>query len=400
MRISTTEMSMQAVAAIDNQQSALAKTQNEVSTGIAVSTASDNPVAASQIVQLNQQQSAITQFTANSNSVQTRLTLEESSLSSVTNDLQSIRDLAVQAGDATLSNAGRAAIVAQIQTTMQDMVSIANTKDSNGEYLFSGYATQTQPFVTSSNGTISYQGDAGNRLIPINSTQSVADSDTGATVFQNIPSGNGTFVTASTSTNTGTGVISAGTVVNASQWVPDNYTVSFTSATAYQVTDNTSNTVVASGTYSSGSNIQFNGIQLSVSGAPASGDSFTVAPSTNQSLFASLNQMVAAISKPVNNSADQAQLSTSISTALSQIDQGMSHLSTVSATVGARLNLITSNNTRLTNTTTALTTQVSDLQSVDYAAAVTTLNQQYVGLQAAEQSFAAISQLSLFKYLS
>src|ERR1700722_4379955 len=376
MRISTSEITSQAILAIDNQSSALSQTQNEVSTGLAVQNAADNPVAASEIVQLTQQQSQLTQYGSNLQSAQTRLSLEENSLSTATTTLQSIRDLAVQAGDATLNDSDRAQIATQIQT-------------------------QTQPFVSDGSGNVSYQGDAGSRLIQISSNQSVADSDTGAAAFMNIAAGNGTFTTSANPANTGSGIIDTGSVVDSGQWLPDNYTLTFTGPSSYQITDNTTGTtVVANGSYTSGSAIQFEGVQVTVTGAPAAGDSFTIAPSGQQSMFATLTQLTQALSQPADTAASKAQLATSVASALTNIDQDVNHLSTVSASVGARLNMLTAQTSTNTATSTALTTQQSSLQDVDYASAVSTLNEQMVGLQAAEQSYAAIAQLSLFKYLT
>jgi flagellar hook-associated protein 3 FlgL len=401
MRISTAEITSQAILAIDNQSSALQITQNEVSTGLAVQNAADNPVAASQIVQLSQQQAQLTQYGTNLQSAQTRLSLEESSLSTATTTLQSIRDLAVQAGDATLNDSDRQQIATQIQTQMQALLGTANTQDSNGEYLFSGYSSQTQPFVTDSAGNASYQGDGGNRLIQISADQSVADGDTGATAFMDVAAGNGTFTTGANAANTGSASIDSGSVADSAQWVPDNYTLTFTSPTNYQITDNTTGTtVVANGSYTSGSAIQFDGVEVTVSGAPAAGDSFNVAPSGKQSMFATLTQLSTALSQPADTAAGKAQLATSLASALTNIDQDVSHLSTVSASVGARLNMLTAQSTTNTATSTTLTSQQSSLQDVDYASAVSTLNEQMVGLQAAEQSYAAVAQLSLFKYLT
>src|SRR5580698_6068414 len=358
MRISTSEITSQAILAIDNQSSALSQTQNEVSTGLAVQNAADNPVAASEIVQLTQQQSQLTQYGSNLQSAQTRLSLEENSLSSATTTLQSIRDLAVQAGDATLNDSDRAQIATQIQTQIQALIGTANTQDSNGEYLFSGYSSQTQPFVTDSAGNVSYEGDSGSRLIQITPNQSVADSDTGATAFMDVTAGNGTFTTAANVANTGSGSIDSGSVVDSTQWVPDNYAVTFTSPTNYQVTDTTTGTtVVPNGTYTSSSAIQFDGVEVTVSGAPATGDSFNVAPSGKQSMFATLTQLSAALSQPADTAAGKAQLATN------------------------------------TATSTSLTSQQSNLQDVDYSSAVATQNEQMVGLEAAEQSYAAVAQL-------
>ena len=77
------------------------------------------------------------------------------------------------------------------------------------------------------------------------------------------------------STNTGTGTISSAAVTDPGTWVPDTYTVSFTSPTQYQVR-NSGGTVVASGTYTSGQPIAFDGAELTVTGDPATNDTFTV----------------------------------------------------------------------------------------------------------------------------
>jgi flagellar hook-associated protein 3 FlgL len=401
MRISTAEISSQAILSIDNQSSALQTTQNQISSGLAVQNAADNPVAAAEIVQLSQQQSQLTQYGTNLTSAQTRLSLEESALSSATTTLQSIRDLAVQAGDATLSDTDRQQIANQIQQQMQALVGTANTKDANGEYLFSGYSTQTQPFATDASGNVSYQGDSGTRLIQISPDQSVADSDTGSTAFMDVTAGNGTFTTAASASNTGSGSIDTGSVLDSSQWAPDNYTLSFSTPTSYQIVDNASGqTVVANGSYTSGSAIQFQGVEVTVSGTPAAGDSFSIAPSGKQSIFSTLTQLSAALSQPADSPASRAQLTTSIASALTNLDQGINHLTTVSASVGQRIDLLTAQSSTNTATSTTLTTQQSKLQDVDYASAVATLSQQMVGLQASEESYAAIAQLSLFKYLS
>jgi len=75
--------------------------------------------------------------------------------------------------------------------------------------------------------------------------------------------------------NSGTGTVSGSAVTDPATWVPGNYTISFTSPTQYQVT-NSGGTVVGSGTYTSGSPLAFGGAQVTLSGAPAAGDTFTV----------------------------------------------------------------------------------------------------------------------------
>jgi flagellar hook-associated protein 1 len=98
--------------------------------------------------------------------------------------------------------------------------------------------------------------------------------------------------------NTGTGAIGSAGVTDPSTWVSGTYTVTFSGANAYTVT-NSSGTSVANGTYTSGNPIDFNGIQLTLTGQPASGDTFTVSPNSasntgdNSNLYAMINALSA-----------------------------------------------------------------------------------------------------------
>jgi flagellar hook-associated protein 1 FlgK len=83
--------------------------------------------------------------------------------------------------------------------------------------------------------------------------------------------------------NTGTGAASATVVSNPSTWVAGTYKISFTSATQYQVTDSTS-AVIGTGTYTSGTPITFNGAAVTLTGAPANGDTFTVGAATSSNI--------------------------------------------------------------------------------------------------------------------
>jgi len=80
------------------------------------------------------------------------------------------------------------------QSRLDDLLSIANRKDANGEYLFSGYKTQTQPFSKGA-ANVQYAGDQGVRLVQTSSTQQIADGHSGYDVFMQVDEGNGTFVT-------------------------------------------------------------------------------------------------------------------------------------------------------------------------------------------------------------
>ena len=319
MRISTSQIYDQSVNAILTEQSQLNQTELQLSSGKSILTPADNPSGSAQILNLNQSMAMTAQFQTNASAANARLSLEDSTLTSVTNLLQSLRSLAVQANNATQTNSSRAAIAQQVSQGLQQLVALANTQDANGEYIFAGYQGKSQPFITDPAGNVVYNGGQNSRYLQIGPTTQVAFGDTGSAVFQAVRNGNGTFVTAASPSNTGSGVIDTGGTTG--KFVPDTYTIAFSQATStspitYTVTGAVSG-AVASGTYTSGNNISFNGAQVSISGTPANGDSFTVAPSQDQSMFATLQNFVSALSANVASPADQAQVNTSLTRTIS-----------------------------------------------------------------------------------
>jgi flagellar hook-associated protein 3 FlgL len=207
-------------------------------------------------------------------------------------------------------------------------------------------------------------------------------------------------------TNTGTGVISAGAVTNPALYNGNNYQLTFKVAggvTTYSVTDvsNPAAPVAVAGqtnvAYTSGNAISFNGIQVQVTGAPANGDVFSVSPSSNQSIFSTLSNLINTLKSPA--APGGASFSQSVSDAMVNINQGLNNILSVRASMGARMNELSA----LQNTGSQLNLQyqqtLSTVQNTDYNQAISDLTQQHTALQAAQQSFAAISKLSLFNYL-
>ena len=398
MRISTVTYQDNALYYMELLQSQIAKTQSQLSSGQRLQSAADDPAAMTQVNQLNGQLSATQQYATNGSAATTSLQLEEQALNDATNVLQSARDLAVQANDGAMSPSARQDIATQLQQQLQELVAIGNRTDGSGRYLFSGYADMTQPFGQNSgnSGTVTYAGTQGVRQIQVGASQFVSAGDAGDAVFMNIPAGNGTFTTAVVGTNTGTASIDAGSVTNSAAWVPDTYTISFSSPTAYTI-KNSANTVVASGTFASGQTIAFQGVQVTLSGTPAAGDRFTVAAAGKASVFSTLSNLATALSSPTLTSA---QITTRIGRALQQIDNAINQFSSVSASAGARLNSLATAQAAGQTTQTDLKSSISQLADTDYASAVTQLSTEQVTLQAAQQSYALIAKLSLFNYVS
>lgn len=397
MTISTVTFQNDAVYDIESIESQVSQTQNQLSTGLTLQNAADNPVAMSEVNDLNVELSASQQYQSNASSANTSLELEEQALTDATDTIQSAQSLATEANDGSLTSADQQDIATQLQQLLEQLVATANSTDSNGNYLFSGTASGTQPFADSGSG-VTYSGSESVNQIEIASDQSISQGDTGSSVFMNIPAGNGTFVTAAGAANTGTASIDTGSVTDPSTWENDagTFTISFTSATQYQVT-NADNDVVTSGTYTSGNAISFDGIQVTISGTPATGDDFTVSPAGTSSVFSTLSNLISALDSTTLTSG---QLTTAINTAEQQLSNAVSNIDDVQASVGARIDAITSAQTSATSTQTTLQTSISNLSDTDDAAATTQLSTEELALQAAEESYASIAKLSLFDYLS
>jgi flagellar hook-associated protein 3 FlgL len=397
MRVTEGTGQAQFLAAIGALESGINQTQGQISSSESFTTASQNPIAAGEVNGYKQALAQNQQFGSNATSAQTNLGTEDSTLSQVQNQLQSLRSLALEANGGTLTNSDRSAIATQVQQIQNSLLSLANTRNGNGEYIFSGFAAQTQPFTQGAAGA-TYSGDQGQRQIQIAAGQSVADGDNGDSVFNQIKTGNGTFAVTANAANTGSGLIGSTTVSNPTLYNGATYSIKFTAPGAYQVLDSTNN-VVSSGAYTNGTTISFNGLQVALSGTPASGDSFTVAPSAKQSLFATVQGLASALSSGVSSPSSNTALGNTIGNAINNIDQAISHFSNVRAEVGGRLNSITSQQSVATSQQTQLQSSISSLQGLDYASAITQLDQQNTTLTAALQAYNLTQGLSLFKYI-
>lgn len=395
--ISTLTFRTNALDSMEALQAEISTTQEQLSTGKSMQTAADNPTGMAQVNQFNMELSASQQYVTNGNLANGNLNLENQALTDASNLLQSARDLALQGNNASLSATQRQDIATQLDQQLQQLVDIGNRTDGNGNYLFGGYAASTQPF-TQNGGSVSYGGADQVSQVQISENQRISAGDTGSSVFMSLPAGNGTFTTAVGSANTGTASIGPGSVTNPSQWVPDTYTITFTDATDYKVTNSTG-TTVTTGTYdaTTGGTIAFNGIQATLSGSPASGDTFTIAPAGKSSAFATLSGLITTLKSTTLNSGQRA---TQISQSIEQIDAALNNFGNVQASVGGRLNAVTASQATAQSRQTGLQTSISSIQDTDYAKATTQLSSEEVALQAAEESYASLSKLSLFNYVS
>ncbi len=336
-----------------------------------------------------------------------------------------------------------------------------------------------------------YQGDSGARPVEINDGREMSTTLTGSQIFDSVPTGNGTFATTAASTNTGSGIVDQGSVLDpsATSYYPytvkfsvpgvaapaaantggatlaastspgsfagsDTYTLTFGAGNTYNVTDTTTGASISTGntftpgtpitvnganfdvtgtpaagdafalkagpnttysvtspntpagvtlptnqTYTSGQAIKVLGINLSVSGAPAGGDSFTVARSSNTSIFGIMQSAIDALSHSGNGAAGAAQFTNQINAANAGIDNALTQVDLNQSTVGGRLNELSALDNSSAQIKITLQAQLASVTDVDFTAAVSTLTQAQTALTAAQKSFSQVANLSLFNYI-
>lgn len=287
MRISTSQIFEQSLAAMLQQQTNVARSQNQISTGERIISPSDDPAGTVQALNLQRELGLTEQYIANANAATTRLQNEESVLDSSANILQRIRELAVQGLNATNTADDRKAISTEIKQLNQQLLAQANTRDANGDYLFSGFSAGVQPYESLSG---IYQGDEGQRNLKIGPNVLVPTNDIGPAIFEG-------ELTAITSTNAATvdvvftpAPLGAGTSTAQLNLDPSSfYETDFDALTftylagppeEYEITDGVTTATIP---YVDGAPIQldtidpaFPPISLTLSGVPEDGDVFDV----------------------------------------------------------------------------------------------------------------------------
>jgi flagellar hook-associated protein 3 FlgL len=410
MRIATSQLYTSSVATMEDQQSQLLTVQQQISTGVSLTNPADNPLAAAQAVQLSATGAALAQYSTNQNSALSSLQVEDSTLSSVTTTLQSINSLMQEAMNGSLNDSDRAAIAQQMTGYRNQLLTLANTTDGAGNYIFSGFQSTSQVFTNKAGGGVTYNGDNGQRLVQVAGSRQIAVSDTGSSVFQSVQGVGSAYVPVGAAGNTGTGTFGAVTVTNPTAPTnADTLSIAFSTASGsltYTVKDSTTGAVLANNQpYTSGSPIALGtGLSLSISGTPANNDSFTVSPGTangNTDMFATIDNVISALSTPVGGvNSVQASLENSLTTGMTALGNSLSNVITVQASVGGREQEVKALQTITSTNSLQNTSDLSDLTSTDMTTAISQYTQLENALTASQKSFAATQGLSLFQYIN
>lgn len=412
MRISTQNLYTTSTNQLNSLQSALARTQMQLSKNTSVLTPADNPIASARALEVSQSQSMNAQYATNRNSANSALSAVESALQNSGDLLQDIQQLAVKAGNASMLPADREALAVELEGKLEDLLGVANTTDGSGGYLFSGYMTTTKPFDRTPGGA-NYQGDQGVRQLQVGDSRKIPLSASGSAIFEAIPTGNGTFQTqagdkVTGEKNTGAGIISSGSVVDRGALTNKPYSLSFSvtgdtpPVTTYSVVDISSSPareVLTAQPYEAGKQISFEGLAFDIKGAPADGDKFSIEPAKKQSVFTTVTDLIGALRTPTDGSTGKADLTNQLGTAIDNLKNAHENVLKVQSSVGAHMNELDYLDSAGSDLDIQYSATMDDLTGLDMVKAISDFSMQMNTLQAAQMSFKTMSGLSLFNYL-
>ncbi|HKW82870.1 MAG TPA: flagellar hook-associated protein FlgL [Burkholderiaceae bacterium] len=379
------------------RQQNLANAQEQLTSGKRVNRASDDPAAAARAERALAAEARSTAIQRAVDASDNAMTLSESALGDAGELLQQIREKLVQAGNTSLADADRKSIAAEVSEMRKQLFSIANRTDGAGTYLFGGQSADQPPFIDAIGG-VQFTGQAGAQQAA--SGEPLPLTVDGDTAWMRAGSGNGVFATRAV-TSTGSARIDGGSVTNPQALTGDTYTVTFSvsgGSTTYTVLQNGSPTTPPQSNiaFSPGQSVQVDGMSAAISGNPANGDVFELAPSTPVSVFDAVDQAIADLNAPNRTNTQNAQAA---STNLTTIDSVMGQLQSARSQVGATLNRADGVTDRLSALKLASQTERSNAESLDMTQAISDFGNQQTGYDAALKTYSMVQKLSLFNYL-
>ena len=363
----------------------------------------------------------------NIDSAQRRLDLADGSIQQAVNVMTRISELSIQAANDTNGTGERVAIVTEIEQLANVMMEIANTRDAQGQSLFSGYHTNTQAFSKNVDGTFNYDGDRGKHSLQISESMNVATSIDGGTAFQTVDTGAGRKSVFDIISNTINTINNSNALSNQGSARalaaldfkvprdPQNWSFEISGgigATTIDATISDGNyddvvTKINAVTSTTGVQATLDSISgritltdtqsrvIKISNIEIEGTNF--ASSTIDS-YVDFNTLEGsgAIVGTARRLSDVDQL---ITRSVGEVKKATDHLSLQRSFLGAQLNKAELQKNAIDQRIISTSERVSDLGDADLAAIVTQIQSLLINRDAAQQAYAKISQNSLFDFI-
>ena len=396
MRVSTANAYESGIDQLQRRQQQLQESQLQLTSGKRVNRASDDPTAAARAERALALETRSEASQRAVDASRNAMTLGESALGDAEELLQQVREALVAAGNGSYSDAERRSLALNLRQIRTQLFSIANRADGSGGYVFGAQGSSAPPFVDTPTG-VQFRGTAGQTGVA--SGESLPVTLDGPAAWLQARTGNGVFETRATTQN-GTAWIDAGQVSDPQALTGDPYSLTFTvsgGVTTYTVLRDGNPTALTNVPYESGKAVEVDGQSFTLSGAPADGDRFDLAPSTaTLNVFDMLDRAATELESPLRNSG---QISQTAVRALRDVDASLSRLQSQRALAGETLNRIDGVEERLAALKLGAKTERSNAEDLDMVDAISKFETQQTGYQAALQSYSMVQRLSLFQYL-
>lgn len=417
MRISSALYFQTGLNSINKQQSDLVHTFQQLGSGKRMITAADDPLAAAQTITLGQSQSMNLRFAENRHVALRNLGEEENVLMSMIPQVNGAKTRLIEATNGTLSDADRTILAGVFEEMRDSIANLANSKDANGQYIFSGSKGSTAPFVLSdATGRYEYKGDHVERLVQVDQTRHLPGSDNGADLLLRPTPGSTTFLTSGSNANTGSGIIGGVNITDPNTAATiSKYELTYVEDTttnpptekiqvlAYGPTGVTT-TLVPYDPSKEESTINLgSGVTVQLSGNLKKDDKFTLDNAQAKvgddalNVLNTLTDVVNALKTPADGDpVAKAKMHNVLNGAMQKLDMNYDNILTVRASVGARMNEIEAIDSSGKLQGLHLASEISRLEDLDYYSASTQLELRTSALEAAALAFKKIQSTNLF----
>jgi len=396
IRISTANQFDTGIRTLQQRQSELNAAQQQMTSGKRISRLSDDPSNAARAERARAAEARATADQRAIDASRSSMAQVEAAFGDASELVQQARTLMVSAGNASLGASERASIAQQIVGIRNQLLAVANRGDGAGGYLLGGQGTSGQPFVDAVGGVTYVATGGANQTASGEPLPLAAD---GRVALLAARSGNGVFETAA-ATSTGSAWIDAGRVTDPGQLTGLPYSVQFSvggGGTTYTVLRNGAATALTNVPYVSGQAIQIDGMSFTVTGAPANGDNFTVAPSSaDLSVFDTLDRAASALG---NASLGPGGIRQAVADGLRDLDAGAAQLDSARSAAGAWLQRLDSVESRVSAQKLQAQTERSSAEDLDMVHAISDFQLKQTGYDAALKAYSMVQRLSLFNYI-
>ncbi|MFG6448143.1 flagellar hook-associated protein FlgL [Roseateles sp. BYS180W] len=416
MRLSTSNQFDAAIALLQSRQQRLQETQQRLTSGKRIEQASDDPTAAARA---ERAQTTIGQADASQRALdasRNAMTLGEAALGDAAELLQQVRETLVAAGNASYTDAERKGLADKIKGLRDQVFAISNRNDGAGTYLFGGQGTDGPPFLSlprhdasgapMPDGGVRYVGTPG--TISTGNLENYPLSVDGRSVFEQTRTGNGSFVTAPEPNLIDPNIaqggwIDSGRLIDPSKLTGHDYRIDISGSAptqTYAITDLTSGTPVAltDNTFKPGMTLSFDGMAMTIAGAPRDGESYSVRPSSNElRLFEVLDSAIDGLRTPQRTGAQVAQAN---HIALRDLDAAMGGVQNMRAQLGEQLNALDGAETRLSTLKFYSQSEKSAAEDLDMTQGISDFQNQQNGYDVALKTYAMVQRMTLFQYLN